>query len=101
VFALFHENFVRWNYPSPSAMRRRWIRLSTIALFCLLPMKMELSTARLIMQGQAIPSLRKGRVGFALRAPLFLLKRRLRMMSLIAAQAHTRRSGYQGLLKPL
>jgi hypothetical protein len=101
VFALFHENFVKWNYPSPSAMRRRWIRLSTIALFWLLPMKMELSTARLIMQGQALPSLRKGRVAFALRAPFFLLKRRLRMMSLITAQARSRLSGYERLLKPL
>jgi Sulfotransferase family len=101
VFALFHENFVTWNYPSPSAMRKRWIRLSTIALFWLLPMKMELSTAKLIMQGQALPSLRRGRVAFALRAPFFLLKRRLRMMSLITAQAHSRLSGYERLLKPL
>jgi len=101
VFALFHENFVRWNYPSPNAMRLRWVRLSTIALFWLLPMRIELSTARLIMQGQALPSLRKGQVALTLRAPFFVLKRRLRMMSLITGQAHTRLSGYEGLLKPL
>jgi len=101
IFALFHENFIAWNYPSPSLMRRRWIRLCTIILFWVMPMSIELSTARLIMKRQALPSLRKGRVRFAFVAPFFLLKRRLRMIYLLTVQSHARIWGRKRLLQPL
>jgi hypothetical protein len=53
-------------------------------------MKMELRAARFVMQWQAIPNLRRGRISFALRAPLFLLGARLRMMRLLAGIARLR-----------
>jgi len=101
IFALLHNNFIAWNYPSPTAFRRRWIRLCIIALLWFVPMKMELATARWVLQLQALPNLRRGRLGFAIRAPFFLLTRRLRMMSMIAAQARLRLAGNRPLLKVL
>jgi hypothetical protein len=101
IFALMHENFIAWNYPSPKLLRRRWMRLCVIALFWLIPMRMELATARWVLERQALPALRNGRVGFALRAPLYVLERRLRMMWLIAAQALPRQLGKRRLLQPL
>ena len=101
IFALFHENFIAWNYPSPGAMRRRWIRICTVVLFWVIPMGIELSTARLILKRQALPGLRKGRVRFAFVAPFFLLKRRLRMIYLLTVQSHARTRGHKRLLQPL
>jgi hypothetical protein len=101
VFALLHQNFVAWRYPSPKAMRRRWIRLCVIASIWLVPMKMELTTARWVLRLQALPSLRGGRLGFAGRAPMFLFNRRLRMMWLIATQARARLAGNRAVLTVL
>jgi Sulfotransferase family len=99
MFALLHDNFVAWDYPYPKAMNRRWLRLCTIALLWLVPMKIEALTARLVLLGQALPGLRRGRVGFALAAPLFVLKRRFRMMWLIAREARRRVAGKHVVMK--
>jgi hypothetical protein len=101
MFALMHDNFSAWNYPSPRPMHRRWMRLCVIALFWFVPMRMELTTARLVLRRQAVPALRRGRVGFAFGAPLCLLKRRIRMMRLIAAEALARQSGRRRVLQAL
>lgn len=90
IFALLHDNFVTWKYPYPTKMDQRWVRICVVALLWLFPMKIEVLTARLILAGQALPGLRQGRIGFALRAPLFILKRRIRMMWLIAQEARRR-----------
>lgn len=90
VFALLYDDFCAWNYPKPPRLGPRVIRLGIIALLWLLPMKMELVHARRVLRMQALPNLRAGRLGFACAAPFFLLKRRLRMMWLIAAQCRMR-----------
>jgi len=99
LFALLHNNFMAWNYPSPKALHRFWMRLCIIALFWIVPMKMELKNARVVLQLQALPNLRRGRFGFAFGAPVFLLKRRLRMMLLIAAAGRSRLVGNRPPLK--
>jgi hypothetical protein len=93
IFALMHDNFVAWNYPIPTWIRARWIRLGVTVLCLLVPMKMELINARLVLRLQAWPSLRRGRIRFFCGAPIFLLTRRLRMMLLIAAEAYARLTG--------
>jgi hypothetical protein len=75
------------------------MRLCIIALFWIVPMKMELKNARVVLQLQALPNLRRGRFGFAFGAPVFLLKRRLRMMLLIAAAGRSRLVGNRPPLK--
>jgi Sulfotransferase family len=99
VFALLHDNFVAWNYPSPRAMHRRSIRIFIVVLFWLVPMKMEWVTARLALWRQALPSLRCGRVWFALSAPFFQLARWGRMRLMIAQEAPRRLAGTRTVLK--
>ncbi len=101
IFALMREHFSAWRYPIPRAFRHRWVRLWVIASLWLLPMRMELKAARLVLAWQVLPSVRRGRLGFALGAPFFLLQRRLRMMWLIAGQARSRLKGGQRILEPL
>jgi Sulfotransferase family len=101
IFALLRDNFIEWNYPSPTAIRRRGMCLCIIALLWIVPMKLELVTARWMVRLQVMPNLRRGRLGFACRAPFFLLKCRLQMMLLIAAQGRARLAGDRRLLKVL
>jgi len=93
VFALLHRNFMAWKYPSPGVLRSVWLRASVIAIGCLIPSKMEIVNVRNILRLQALPALRAGRYGFALRAPIVLLVRRLRMIWLILAAAGPRLVG--------
>jgi hypothetical protein len=101
ISALMQEHFATWRYPLPRALRHRWIRVCVIALLWLVPMRMELRSARLVLEWQVVPGLRHARFGFALGAPLFMLKRRLRMMWLIAAQARSRPGGDPRILELL
>ena len=101
IFALQHHNFVAWDYPSPAIMRKLWARFCTIALCWILPMKIERITARAVLTRQAWPGLRAGRIGFFLRAPLFVLTRRVRMMGLIATEARARLTGARRILKAI
>jgi hypothetical protein len=101
IFALLHANFIGWNYPSPSAMRKRWVRLGIIVLLWLIPTKMEFVTARLVLVKQALPSLSNGRIRYAFSAPIFLLSRRLRMMWLVVQETRRRLSVDNIVIKPV
>jgi len=101
VFALLQGNFAAWRYPYPKAMQSIWLRLCTLGMLWLMPMRMELTTLNLVIRRQAIPAFRNGRLKFALGAPFFLVKRRLRMMLLIAKEAGMRLSGKRCVLKLL
>jgi hypothetical protein len=101
IYALLYDDFMAWNYPCPEALHRRWVRLCIIALLWLVPMKMELLNAQLIMKGQVLPALRRGRIGFACGAPAYLFMRRLVMMVFVATQTWKRMRGKRQVLKPL
>jgi hypothetical protein len=101
VFALLQGNFAAWSYPYPKAMQSIWLRLCTLSMLWLVPMRMELTTWNLVIRRQAIPALRNGRLKFALGAPLFLLARRLRMMLLIVTEARARMLGKRRILQLL
>ena len=98
IFALLEANFVAWNYTSPRVFRSKWMRLSAIALLWFAPMKMEMVTARMVMQLQVLPCLRNGRVGFASRAVLRLVACRWAMMRLVATETRVRQAGEKQLL---
>jgi hypothetical protein len=98
IFAIFEANFVAWNYTSPRIFRSKWMRLSAIALLWFAPMKMEMVTARMVMQLQVLPCLRNGRVGFASRAILRLVACRWAMMRLVATETRVRQAGEKQLL---
>jgi hypothetical protein len=101
IFALLHDNFVAWNYPSPRAMRRIWIRRCIIVLILFIPMKMEFVTAYRVFRMQVLTSFREGRLRFACGAPIYLLKRRVRMLLVMVAQARIRLAGKSPVLTRL
>jgi hypothetical protein len=101
MFTLLQDNFLEWKYESPNVSRSKWSRLCIIGLLLLVPMKMELLNARLVVQRQVIPALRKGRIGYALGAPIYLIMRRCVMIAFIAMQTRLRLTGKRLLLKPI
>lgn len=101
MFALLHQNFRAWSYDCPRILRYAWLRLGVIAALLLVPMKMEIITARLVMRQRALPAWRERRIGFSLGAFVFLIGRRLRMMLLIASETRARLTGKKRLLQPL
>jgi hypothetical protein len=101
MFALLHENFRAWGYDCPRVLRYAWLRLCVIAGLLLIPMKMEIITAHMLVTQQALPALRTGRIRHGLGAFVFFLERRLRMMLLIASEARARLTGKKRLLQPL
>jgi hypothetical protein len=72
VYALFHEDFVAWNYPFPPAFARPWVRRLTQAALWLVPTKQEIVAMGAVWRLQVIPCLRRGEISFAVR-PLFRL----------------------------
>jgi Sulfotransferase family len=101
MFTLLQENFREWHYDCPAWARPRLMRLAVILALLLLPTKMELLNARLVLQSQVLPALKKSRIGYASGAPLYLIMRRLVMMTFIASQAGQRLSGKRRLLTPI
>lgn len=101
MFALLHQNFRAWSYACPRILRYAWLRLGVISALLLVPTKMEIITARLVIRQRALPALRAGRIRFGLGGFVFLLGRRLRMMLLIAAETRARLTGKKRLLQPL
>lgn len=98
MFALLQENFDAWNYGSPRAFRHRAVRLVTIALLLLVPMKMEAITAKAVMRVQVLPLLRAGKIVFAGRTFLRLFACRWALMKLVATEARTRLLGGKRVL---
>jgi hypothetical protein len=94
LFALFYDDFVAWGYPVPGAFQFRWLRLATIFACALVPMKIELINARIVMASQAVPALRSGRLLFGCTAPLQLMLRRVRMMVLLLSEGVKRITGH-------
>ena len=104
MFALLHENFRVWGYDCPRVLRYAWLRVCVIAGLLLVPMKMEVITARVVVAPQTLRAVRASRAGgirFGRGPLIFLIGRRLRMMLLVAAQARARLTGKKRLLQPL
>jgi hypothetical protein len=98
LFALFYDNFIAWGYPVPRAFQFRWLRLVTLLACALVPMKIELINAKIVMASQAMPALRSGRLLFGCAAPLQLMLRRLRMAVLLLSEGVKRISGHSRTL---
>jgi hypothetical protein len=101
LFALLHENFSAWNYPSPRAFAHVPLRILAWAAVALIPMKMEIITARVVLQRQVFPAVRCGKLGFAIRALLRLVACRWFMMRAIAVELRRRLAGKKTILQAL
>jgi hypothetical protein len=101
IFTLLQENFHEWNYDCPMGSRPRWLRLIVILLLLLLPMKMELLNAQLVMNKQVLPALKESRIGYASGAPFYLIMRRFVMIVFIISQTRQRLTGRRRVLTPI
>lgn len=101
IFALLQADFEEWGYPIPRIFRHRWIRACTIAMLWLVPMKMDLRTARAVLVLQVLPAFRRRQFAYALRALRFLLASRVRLMLVVVREARTQLRGERARLKIL
>jgi hypothetical protein len=60
IYALFHDNFVAWGYPYPKVFDYRLVRLLSIALAGLIPMRMEAIVAKAAWRRRVWPWLKRG-----------------------------------------
>jgi hypothetical protein len=101
MFAVLRDNFLSWGYPMPRLFRGRLRAMLLSGLLLWPPMKMERTTARMLLSRQAWPAIRQGRLRFALGALVQLLTLRLRMMRMLAGETRARLIRHKDLLRPL
>jgi hypothetical protein len=92
LFALFHENFVAWNYPCPRIFGNPIVRCIVFASLFFLPMKMEIIAARAALKGRILPAVRHGNISIAMRSLLGILFCRLAIIWLIVPDFVRRRA---------
>ncbi len=90
LFILFRDTLAAWGYPGASLPTSGWLRAGMVLVLLIVPMKIELITARAIVTRQILPALRRRRFGFALGGMLHLFLRRIRMMHLLACHGISR-----------
>ena len=82
LFAVQYENFSEWNYPCPSVFRLASVRILTCLLFLLIPMRIEIVTARSLFGSRDLRVVGRG----ALR----LCIQRVQIMLLLAVELYRR-----------
>jgi hypothetical protein len=65
LYAVLYEDFVAWNYPCPKAFAHASVRVLVALLFLLLPMRIEIITAKLLIRSLPTMSLGNAVNGFA------------------------------------
>jgi hypothetical protein len=68
LFALFYENFVAWGYPCPKIFGNPiacWIVFTALLL---VPMKTEITVARVVIKNRILPSIRRGNCSIGLKS---------------------------------
>lgn len=93
LFALCYENFEEWNYPCPRIYGNLMVRCGVVLSLFLLPMKMEIVSARAVLKRLTLPLLREGHVWRAIKSVFGIGVCRLKMISLLVP-AFFRRCAY-------
>jgi hypothetical protein len=85
LFALFYENFVDWNYPCPKIFAHSIVRWTVFASLFLVPMKMEITGARVVFKRRILPSIRHGAILPAIRSTLAIGLCRVKIIRLVTS----------------
>jgi hypothetical protein len=85
LFALFYENFVAWNYPCPRVLRHLTVRCIVFVSLVLVPMKMEIITARAVFKRRILPSIRHGNIWTGIKSLLVIGFCRLKIIRLVVS----------------
>jgi hypothetical protein len=83
LFALFHENFVDWNYPCPRIFGHTIVRCLVFVSLFLFPMKMEIIAARGVFKRWILPAVRQGNISRAIKSLLGIGFYRLKIIGLL------------------
>jgi hypothetical protein len=86
LFALFHEDFVAWQYSYPGLFKNPLVRtLACIPAF-IIPMKPEIIVARRIIKHDVVPALRQRNFRAALKGSKEILLGRLMVVYTVASE---------------
>jgi hypothetical protein len=83
LFAVFYENFVDWDYPCPNMFGHPIVRCIVFVSLLLLPMKMEVVTARNVFRRRTLPLLSHGNIWSAISSLLGIGFCRLKIIGLL------------------
>ena len=86
LFALFHENFVDWNYPYPKIFRHAIVRCVVFCALFAFPMKIEFTAARARWKTTILPALGRGNISIAISSLLRIVFCRLTILTLFALE---------------
>jgi hypothetical protein len=90
IFALFHENFLAWNYPCPKILGWRVVRFFVLFLYPLVPMRMEMIVARSVLRRRVLRALRHANVSILAVSLARMLLARLAIMWELLREASRR-----------
>jgi hypothetical protein len=62
LFAVLYEDFAAWNYPCPRVFKHSLVRILTCTLLLLIPMRIEVMTARRVFNSRDVRDLGRGLV---------------------------------------
>jgi hypothetical protein len=85
LFALFYENFADWNYPCPKIFGHTTVRCIVFASLFLVPMKMEITAARVVFKRRILPFIRSGALLPAIRSSVAIGLCRVKIIRLLAS----------------
>ena len=83
LFAVFHENFVEWDYACPKIFRHRFVRCAVFFPLLPLPTKMEITGAKVVFRRTILPALKQGKVGTVLASLIRIVRCRLQIIRLL------------------
>ncbi len=102
LFAMFHENFMAWDYPCPKIFAYAWVRRLTLMALWLIPLKMEIIAAWTVMRLHVFPSLRRGTGRWAaIRSLGMLFANRMALRRVVGVACRRRLAGETTLLQTL
>jgi hypothetical protein len=74
LFAVLYEDFAAWNYPCPKMFKHALVRILTCILLLIIPMRIEVITARRIFKSRDVRDVGRGLVRLCIvRAQIMML----------------------------
>jgi len=101
AFALFQENFARWDYPYPRFFAHRWARALCLPLALVAPMRSEFVSDRTVLRSLLLPALRSANLRVAAGTVWQMLVARVGLRALIFAELCRRVAVGKRLAKPI
>jgi hypothetical protein len=90
---------VAWNYPCPKTFGNPMVRCMVFVSLFLVPMKMEITAARVMFKRRILPALRHGNISSVIRCLLGIGLCRLKIIGILVSVFFRRRASGTTLLQ--